>query len=107
MDLRRCEPIPTRPCKYSLALQDDSVFVDFDITWAGAVYLVRISYDGYGCCVPGNQAGKMDKMSSLYLIAAIVGNNLDSPRVTEILHSYFRANKIALWEDALLEHGLI
>jgi hypothetical protein len=107
MDIRRYEPMPTRPCRYCLALQDDSVFVDFDITWAGAVYLVRISYDGYGCCVPGHQAGKMDRPSSRYLIAAIHTNNLDSPRVTAILQSYFRTNKIALWEDALSEHGLI
>jgi hypothetical protein len=90
-----------------LALQDDSVFVDFDITLAGAVYLVRISYDGYGCCVPGHQVGKMDIPNSRYLIAAILTNNLDSPRATEILQSYFRANKIMLWEDALSEHGLI
>lgn len=83
------------------------MFVDFDITWAGAVYLVRISYDGYGCCVPGNQVGKMDSISSRYLIAAILENNLYLPRVTEILQSYFCANKIALWEDAPSEHGLI
>lgn len=79
----------------------------FDITLAGAVYLARISYDGYGCCVSGHQVGKMDIPNSRYLIAAILTNNLDSPRVTEIPQSYFRANKIMLWEDALSEHGLI
>jgi len=31
LDIRTSEHGQTRPCKYSLAMQDDSVFADFDL----------------------------------------------------------------------------
>ncbi len=107
MDIREFEPMPTRPCKYCLALQDDAVFADFQMNENGNLYLVRISYDGYGCCEPKIKIGEMEATSTKQLVSAIENNNLGSLEVTTILSNYFRANKGSLWEDALLEHGLI
>lgn len=107
MDIRKFEPMPARPCKYCLALQDDSVFADLEIDDAGCIYLVRISFDGFGCCEPEEGIGKIDAMNSKYIVTAIKSGNLKAPNVTEMLRSYFHANKSYLWEDALLEHKLL
>ncbi|MFV0468707.1 MAG: hypothetical protein ACK5MK_07260 [Dysgonomonas sp.] len=68
MDIRRYELMPTRPCDYGLASQGDSVFADFGISEKGSLYLVRISYDGYGCCEPKNVISEMDEEKSKHLI---------------------------------------
>jgi hypothetical protein len=107
LDIRKYQPMPTRPCKYGLAFQDDSVFADFDVCENGNLYLVRISYDGYGCCEPQEKISEMDDITSSQLISAIESNSLDSPEINEILSRYFQLNRAALWEDALIEHGLI
>lgn len=107
MDIRNFEPMPTRPCKYCLALRDDSVFADFAIDDTGCIYLVRISFDGFGCCEPEDGIGRIDAMNSKHIVSAIESGNLKTPNVTEILRNYFRTNKNHLWEDALLEHELI
>lgn len=107
MDIRKSEPMQTRPCKYCLALQDDSVFADFDVDKSGCVYLVRISYDGFGCCKPDSEVTKINQENSSFLIKAIDSNQLRMSEVSEILMGYFHSNKDLLWEDALIEHKLI
>ncbi|WP_341237061.1 hypothetical protein [uncultured Limnobacter sp.] len=107
MEIRKSEPMQTRPCKYCLAFQDDSVFADFNINQAGCLYLVRISFDGYCCCTPEIGIGVIETKSSKILISAIESNNLNSPQASDILRSYFLANKDFIWEDSLLEHKLI
>lgn len=107
MDVRKFEPMSTRPCKYCLALQDHAVFADFQINEDGNLYLMRISYDTYGCCEPENKIMGIEITSTNQLISAIESNNLKTQTVTSILIGYFRAHKDVLWEDALLEHKLI
>jgi hypothetical protein len=41
---------PFRGGRFCLSLQEDSVFADFDVGDDGRVVLLRISFDGYGCC---------------------------------------------------------
>lgn len=107
MDVRIFEPMSTRPCKYCLVLQDGAVFADFQINEAGNLYLVRISYDGYGCCETENRIVGIEAANTNELISAIESNNLNTQIVATILSGYFRAHKDALWEDALLEYELI
>lgn len=106
MEIRKFEPMPTRPCMYCLALQEDSVFADFEVNKNGRLYLVRVSFDGYGCCEP-KEIKEMDALSSEKLIKSIENNSFLSNNVAEALSKYFRSNKSVLWEEALLEHGLI
>ena len=56
--------LPTRPCRYCLGLQDDSVFADFDIDNKGQAFLFRISFDGIGCNETGNEIRRMDEVTS-------------------------------------------
>ncbi len=101
--------MPTRPCSYCLALQDDSVFADFDVDESGCLYLIRISFDGYGCCSldPKIAIGKIDNEKSAYLLTKIENNDFQEAEASQILHDYLRANKELLWEDALRDHKLI
>lgn len=101
--------MPTRPCRYCLALQDDSVFADFDIDENSCLFLVRISFDGYGCCNLDSKSeiGKIDKENSLRLIKHIEANSFENLETNQIIIEYFRENKSILWEDALKEHKLI
>lgn len=101
--------MPTRPCRYCLALQDDSVFADFNVDEIGCLYLVRISFDGYGCCSLDSKIkiGRIEKFKSDSLIMQIEANDFENPEASKILKEYFRDNMESLWEDALKDHDLI
>lgn len=109
INIRKSEPMGSRPCRYSLSLQDDSVFADFDINKNGNLYLVRISFDGYGCCYPDSKIaiGGINQKQSKRLIQLIESDNLNTTEASSILSSYLAENKSTLWEDALIEHELI
>lgn len=109
MLIRRFEAMPTRPCKLCLALQNDSVFADFEIDENGSLFLVRVSFDGYGCCRIDDkvQIGRMAKSKSDFLLTNLKGEYSEIPKAREILREYFNQNKSFLWEDALIEHELI
>lgn len=109
MDIQSLAPMPTRPCKFCLALQDDAVFADFDINPNNCLYLVRISFDGYGCCNVQFTAGRglLSYDASCHLIKSIESGQLNTPEVADILKTYFQENKSFLWEDALYDHALI
>lgn len=85
------------------------MFADFDINQNGCLYLVRISFDGYGCCYPDIKVGisALDNEKSQRLTKNIESGSLETPEVAEILKNYFRENKAALWEDALKDHEII
>jgi hypothetical protein len=38
----------TRPCRFTLALDESSVLADFDVNPDGLISLLRVSFDGYG-----------------------------------------------------------
>ena len=107
MDIRQSEVMSSRPCSYCLAFQDDSVFADFELDESGCLYLLRISFDGFGCCEPKANIGKIDSINSKYIVNAIANDSLTLLKVHEILRGYFRVNQNSLWQDALLEHELI
>ncbi len=98
----------TRPCAYSLAL-GDVAFADFDVDSGGSLILVRISFDGYGCCTPtAADVVPMPAGDSRELIDSIASDeSLDSDRIRSTLRSYFEAHRDVLWEDALVEWGLV
>ena len=101
--------LPTRPCKFCFSLQGGSVFADFDVDKSGQAYIVRISYDGYGCCHPdfGSDAGRMSKQDTDILLDAVAHDKVDTATVAGILSEYLTTYQEAMWSDALLEHELI
>lgn len=109
MDIQRETPMPSRPCQYCLCLQNGAVFADFDLDTDGCIYLVRISFDGYGCCHLDRWSGitRMDAETSRRLIKSIKKNRFNACQAAEILSQYFNDNKAVLWADALEQHNLV
>lgn len=107
MRIESFPPMPTRPAKYCLSLQEDSVFADFDFGPNGGLYLARISFDGYGCCKPTSCLAELNSEITRFLVQHFENGNVETPQVESILRSYFNENKALLWEDALEHHDLI
>ncbi len=99
--------MPSRPCRFSLGLQDDSVFADFDVDDDGHVFLRRISFDGYGCCSAPEAIRRMPVDHSRTLLESVDRQAVADPRVEAILRVYFRENADVLWSDALSTHELL
>jgi hypothetical protein len=101
--------MPNRPCMYGFSLQDDSVYADFDADSDGRLYLVRISFDGYGCCYPvwRDKPVKMPVEDSLELARRKYTGDFSNARTTAILRKYFSNCSGAVWQEALEEHDLI
>jgi hypothetical protein len=98
--------VPTRPCRYCLSLQSDSVFADFEVDDEGRIYLLRISFDGYGCCTT-DAARRMSQEDSCNLIKWMESDDVDHDGIRAVLLNYFRENSDLIWEDALLDHHLL
>lgn len=104
MEIVLYEPMSTRPCRFSLGLQNDSVFADFDVDGA-LVFLVRISYDGFGCCHAPAGIERMTPADSAALLAMVETEALTD--AAPILRRYFRLVQDVVWPDALAEHRLV
>jgi hypothetical protein len=98
---------PTRPCRFCLCLQGGSVFADFNIDSDGRVYLVRISFDGYGCCATEGKVARLTLDESRTLVKLVNTDDVNRDEIGEILYRYFDQNKNVIWRDALVEHELL
>ena len=98
--------MPTRPCSYCLSLQRGAVFADFDVE-NGQAQLVRISFDGYGCCNLEGFPRKMNAVDSDRFIQMIEARSVDQVEMSEILTRYFKENTDVIWKDALAESELL
>jgi hypothetical protein len=107
ISIRVAPQMPTRPCRFCLALQDDSVFADFDVDGEGLVYLRMISFDGYGACGVPPTIKRMPTDDSRSLLGMIENGTVNTPAVEEILRTYFRQNMDVIWPEALHEHGML
>ena len=97
--------MPTRPCRFCLSLQGDSVFADFDVDAEGRAFLRRISFDGYGCC--NGDFPKMSYEDSHVLLKAVQSGALNDPTIDALLRGYFGRNAATIWSDALASHELL
>ena len=83
------------------------MFADFAADSVGNFYLVRISFDGYGCCTTDADITSMSADDSTLLAAFISCNDVDNEATRDILRRYLDANRNRLWCDALVEHDLL
>ena len=107
MSISLYPPMPTRPCRFCLCLQDGAVFADFDVDAQGRVFAVRVSFDGYGCCTTPESVGRMTAQDSQALLAMVAAGLLDVDAADRVLSQYFEENRQVIWEDALRDHGLL
>lgn len=47
------------------------MFADFDVDPDAAVFAVRVSFDGYGCCTTPPAIGRMSAADSATLLATV------------------------------------
>jgi hypothetical protein len=99
----------TRPCTFTLALDECSVFADFDVDPDGYISLLRVSFDGYGAWRPaeGQRTTTMDVQDAAVLQQARNDGTLNSDEVRALLRRYFHANSATIWRDALAAYGLL
>jgi hypothetical protein len=97
----------TRPCSFCLCLEGGSVFADFNIDSDGRVYIVRISFDGYGCCTTDGKVTRVPLDESRKLVKLVNTDDVNRDEIREILYRYFDQNKNVIWRDALVEHQLL
>jgi hypothetical protein len=90
-----------------LCLQGGGVFADFDVDSDGQVYLVRISFDGYGCCETEGKVARMPLDESRTLFKLVDTDDVNRDEIREILYRYFDLNQNIIWRDALAEHELL
>lgn len=104
----RIASMPTsRLADYCLGYFDDSVFIDFNNYHNNQIILKRISFDGYGCCSLSGEVVPMDDIDSNSFLT-IYENQLDNQELLmKIILKNIKLNKELIWEEALLQYGLL
>ena len=97
----------SRPAHICLGLQGHSVFADFDLDPDGRLFLVRISFDGYGCCIAPAGMPRLNLGDSATFLAMRERGAFDADVAAPILSAYFSEHRDLLWPDALQEHDLL
>jgi hypothetical protein len=107
-----------RECSFQLCVDDGSVYMDFQVTDESDVRLLRVSFDGYGCCScasSSNEEGSrmvyqvtpMSASDATALHSMIQQSTLEQPQISDILRRYCTENRQHIWDDALEEYGLL
>lgn len=97
----------TRKADYYLGCMDSSVFLDFNHSDSNRIYLVRISFDGYGSCNLDEKANHLNQEDSQKFITEIDKEKLNQQTIITLVKEVIKINKEHIWTDALEEYGLI
>ena len=97
----------SRPGRYCLGLQNDSVFADFDLDNERRVFLIRISFDGFGCYGTAEEAKAMSPDISSRFINLVESNDVASGELARILSQYLRQNQDIISRKPLIDHNLL
>ena len=97
----------TRSADFHLGCLDGSVYIDFNKTENGQVSLVRISFDGYGCCDIEKEVELLDDGDSELFIKEINKENLNQEVITALVKKSIVVNTKHIWKDALKKYGLM
>ncbi|MCX5746723.1 MAG: hypothetical protein NT062_29975 [Proteobacteria bacterium] len=82
------------------------MFADFEVDPDGRVFVVRVSFDGYGCCHAPADVGRMSVRDSEVLLA-MVSEGAIHAAAAPALRAYFQEHRDAFWSDALAHHDLL
>ena len=97
----------SRPADYYIGCHDSSVFIDFNNDEDGNICLVRISFDGYGCCNLGKHGTPLNKKDSEVFKEIFYNKTLEQNKMEVIIKKAIFLNKSLIWADALEEYQLI
>ena len=97
----------TRPADFYLGCLDGSVFIDFNKTINDQISLVRISFDGYGCCNLEKQVELLNENDSSLFIKEMNNEYLNQEVITAMVKKSIAINEKHIWTDALEKYELI
>lgn len=101
-------PPGTRESDFAFCIGDSAIFADFKVDDEGLVFLVRISFDGFGCCtLDAKSVTRMTRSESEAICNMATARSVDVARAEPILRRHFAENQAIIWADALKEHDLI
>jgi len=97
----------TRKADFYLGCLDGSVFIDYNRNGNDQISLVRISFDGYGCCNLDKKAIPLNKEDSALFFEELNKENLNQEKITDLVTKTIEINKENIWNDALEEYNLV
>lgn len=101
-EIYRCKMPKSRPSDFCFSLFDGSVFVDF-AKKGGLLYLLRISFDGYGCySVPGS-SNPLNKEHTKSFLKIVRGGMKDQTELLGLIKTAIRLNRPLLDADEPLQ----
>lgn len=97
----------SRKADYYLCCLDNSVFIDFNRSSENKIFLVRISFDGYGCCNLNGVKSHLSVEDSQRFLVEMDKKILNQEIITELVLKAIQINKEFIWNDALEKYNLI
>ena len=79
----------------------------FNISNDRLISLVRISFDGYGCCNLDDSAESLNVTDSQEFLIEIEKEILHQETICFLVKKIVKMNKDLIWQDALEEYGLL
>ncbi|MGL4666985.1 MAG: hypothetical protein ACRCWR_03545, partial [Saezia sp.] len=73
----------------------------------GKICMVRISFDGYGCCRLGRDAVPLDEADSALFREHIKTATLDQNVMGRLIKKTISLNRSIIWEEALQKYELV
>lgn len=87
----------TRKADFYLGGLDSSVFIDFNRTKENCISLIRISFDGYGCCNLDDKGLILNQTDSEKFIEEMENENLNQETISRLVKEIIRVNKDLIW----------
>ncbi|WP_299229786.1 hypothetical protein [uncultured Psychroserpens sp.] len=97
----------SRKADFHLSCLDSSVFIDYNYTENKKIALVRISFDGFGCCELNGKTNCLSIEESEIFVREIKQVKLNKQLFTELFLKSIAINKELIWNDALEKYNLI
>lgn len=97
----------SRKADFYLGCLTGSVFIDFNRLEKDQISLVRISFDGYGCCDLDEETKNLSKKDSTLFINEMDNEHLNQKIITGLVKKIISLNKERIWNDALEEYELL
>lgn len=106
-DFFKTEMPSSRKADFYLGCLDGCVFLDFNLTNNKLISLLRISFDGYGCCNLADNGNTLDFEKSKCFIEEVTKDEIDQEKLTPLIKEIIKINKEHIWNDALDKYNLL
>lgn len=97
----------TRPADFYLGGLDGAVFMDFCLNEKSQIALVRISFDGFGCCQLPKQTTPLSNEDSVSFVRGMQQEDLNQAAITTLVQQLLRQNQAHIWAEALERYQLL